>query len=1446
MLRTKKHHILSILCVFLLVALLTVSVAACRKDDTSKEYYLSLQSENWQTYDSKEKIPQRLHFQSAGNDIYMLTVTLAQGEQFFLRNVGDDGKIGFDSMFSAENHLVQGDEGSVKVAHGGTYVFSYDQAENTLEYAFTTQRLSLEITTKVSTLYVGDKYAYKAAVTYSDGTSAEETPVWASSNSAVLTVNAQGEVQAIAVGNATLTATIGELSDSLDITVEQSSVEVNGVQLSQKELSLELGDERQLTATVLPLEANSRLVTWSVDDDSVVTVDQQGVVTAVGYGKATITVSTAQGGYTDQCVVTVVRHVESISFSEDSITVVAEAAARQVSLVFSPADATNTAYTLSVTSGSELVSVQDDGAGVVSVKGKATGTATIKATSAEDPSLVATCTVKVLAKGTVLADMQSSAQVYIGTSTDLKVSLVNAELSRVVWSVSNSDVATVSGNGDTATITGVNFGSTTVTATVYDSNSHSYTARCSVLVTDEYFFIYGYGLGNSDWDWSFTTDREGAAQAEVLMQEEQKGVYSLTRYLTPDNGFQIIFPQVANFTQHDESKNEDVWNKNIPSQWVSSDYYYNAARSDDSYISNAVDHLCVNAPGVYKITLDLTGSKAQVYINLVSLGVQSVEISLSQGDYVLRSGGSSTFGFVVTPANVKLAESDISIEVHSDFVDCERFVSCKLNFAQRQFVVQVSGTITQQFTVEVKIAILGVESSVELYVLSSGSSEVPVRSIRFEQNSYQVNVNNGVGDWTTTVKATVNSDATNQQVRYYDVTDYSALLSHPSSTRAIVDSVTGQITARSLGTIKIKAVSLADSSVSAVVDVLFYSDQFYVIGESYGGWTALGQDVTTTQGSSRQQYTFTQISPTKYTLQFVPPVSGDSGKFKIVFLGMDPDTWTGEINTVNLVEELSDINYGGWTSDYDVTSGDQNNIVIITRAEYLLTIDLSMHRPVLLIDRLDKDVADDYVLSFNGDTNLHRGEKATARLFTVPFKNIRENEVYVSYQGNEDGYITYSYDATSNTLTFTVAKQEHSEDKTVTVTIKVGDTVNELTFTVVAEHHLELTRDNDYHWYRCTDDGCSYIEDSNGVAGKKTPHDQQDSLSANAEGHYYACSGCGAEFGMQPHVYQLNDGVFDFSEGMEQCSVCGFHIFEIQGNTLKSYYGYAETVNVPDNVTVIGDHAFDGHSELITLTFSRQVSEFGNYAFAGCTNLTSVQMTNYLTKIGEHAFDGTAAKLNWGRALSLKAFGGFSFYGYLGTSIEIPSTIETLGISCFANSRLEHLVIPNTVQSYGIDMCKDCTSLISVELGEGVKILGGGNFARCTSLETVIIRGTKFYEFAGGVFDGDLALKAVYIERPLDQILTCAWLFMRGEDVLLKGKVFVYSANDTGNNPCGNSYSDYFGYFRDWIAGCWRWDDSGEHELDNIVIWHNGNSTASANILASLPVILNDRKELYV
>ncbi len=1371
--KTRKTHHRSLLlfCTSLFAVSIAFAVAACGvvKDDDDKddpkgeaEYYLSLASESWQVYDSKESIPERLHFQTDGDDEYKLTIQLDEGEQFTVNKLDSDEKIGYSNVFTTASDLTSGENGSIKVAHSGTFVLVYNETEETLSYSYSAP----------------------------------------------------------------------------------AAVPVSGVTLDQKELTLELNEQTTLTATVEPQNAENKIVSYSSSDDSVVTVTSQGVVTAVGYGTAVVTVTTAQNGKTDTCNVTVVKHVASMRFSSEELTLIAGGNPKELSLVFSPSDATFRDVDIEVTSGESFISIEDTSEGY-EISGLAEGTATIKATLKEDHDFTATCTVTVLKAGTVLASIENNVRVMINGSVTLNATVENGTIDSVNWSIANETVATISGEGSEATVTGVDFGSTVVTAKITVGGT-TYTSTCDVLVADEWYFIYGYGLGKTDWDYAdYVADKDAAQLDELFLTEQSRGIYTLTRHFTPSNGFQIIFPKVASFTQHDDSTDDDVWSKNIPSHWVNSSYYYDASKSDRAYIKNSTEYFCVNAAGIYTVTLDLTGTSAKVGIKMVSLDVTDVQLALTNGNYVLSNGDTATVSFSVSPTNADYTEEGVRFFFTSDYADHAKYLTCTLNFAEHTLQLTASSA-PQSFTATLHLTVNGVEQVLEFSVLSSSDNKVAVSEISFEEEKYEFNVNNGAGNWTTTVKALVNADATNQQVRYYDVTDYSELLSHPSDERAIVDPVSGEITARSLGTLKIKAVSLDNPDITATVEVLFYSDQIYLIGASYGGWTALGQGYTSTDGTGSAQYTFTEVSHSKYTYTFTPKLSGDSGKIKIVFLGID-DAWTGEINYSNIVTALSDANFG-WESGNDVAAGDQNNIVFMLRAQFTLTIDLSMHGPVLLIDRSGKDVAEDYTVQWNGGTQLKAGDTVTARLFKIPLESIASGELEVTYDGN-DNYMSYTYDEATNTLTFTVQKQEHKEDKKVTVSIKVGDTTNTQTFTIVAEHHLELTWDNDNHWYYCTDNGCDYIEDDEGNAGKKSEHDQQSSWSSNAEGHYYACSGCGAKFGLVPHVYDCPDGVFDFSEDLQKCKICKHDLFEINGNTLVYYYGKEESVQVPDSVTILGAHAFEGHQELKTITYSTSLTTIGDYCFAGCTNLKTVRIGNYVTKIGQYAFKGTTVQPTWGKALRLTSINSYSFAGWLGTTFEIPSAIETVASNSFNDAiNLKKIVIPETVKNFNFTNVFDgCTSLTFLDIA-APKVEQVGGFEGCTALETVIIRSVKFWEFYADSFKDCDALQAVYLARPLNELLTCKWLFMNGDSNTgssnrwLKGKVFAYSESNPGPDPCGDESATLFGYFRDWFGGYWHWDESGEQGLKNIQLWDTEESVA---IPTSMPAILNDDKRGY-
>ena len=82
-------------------------------------------------------------------------------------------------------------------------------------------------------------------------------------------------------------------------------VAVTGVTLDQEAVTLNIGDTAPLTATVEPADATDKAVAWTSDNTAAVTVDENGVVTAVAPGTANVTAATADGGFTASCAVTV-------------------------------------------------------------------------------------------------------------------------------------------------------------------------------------------------------------------------------------------------------------------------------------------------------------------------------------------------------------------------------------------------------------------------------------------------------------------------------------------------------------------------------------------------------------------------------------------------------------------------------------------------------------------------------------------------------------------------------------------------------------------------------------------------------------------------------------------------------------------------------------------------------------------------------------------------------------------------------------------------------------------------------------------------------------------------------------------------------------------------------------------------------------------------------------
>ena len=255
------------------------------------------------------------------------------------------------------------------------------------------------ITTKDGT---GSAPELKPAASGSDGTGGI---IWDGKNGTVygdvtlqedLTIG-EGERLTIPDGasldtNGKLTVDGGTLTQNGTVTGDVI-YKVTGVLLSPTTLTLDVGGTATLTATITPNNATNPNVTWSSDNQNVATVDQNGEVTAVSAGTATITVTTADGGKTATCEVTVTAAsvpVTGVTLSQNQASLYYNRTPNTLTLTatVTPDNATNQAVTW--TSSNPSVATVKNGV----VTAVAPGIAVITATT-QDGNHTATCTVTV-------------------------------------------------------------------------------------------------------------------------------------------------------------------------------------------------------------------------------------------------------------------------------------------------------------------------------------------------------------------------------------------------------------------------------------------------------------------------------------------------------------------------------------------------------------------------------------------------------------------------------------------------------------------------------------------------------------------------------------------------------------------------------------------------------------------------------------------------------------------------------------------------------------------------------------------------------------------------------------------------------------------------------------------------------------------------------------------
>jgi hypothetical protein len=165
------------------------------------------------------------------------------------------------------------------------------------------------------------------------------------------------------------------------------------------------------------------------------------------------------------------------------------------------------------------------------------------------------------------------------------------------------------------------------------------------------------------------------------------------------------------------------------------------------------------------------------------------------------------------------------------------------------------------------------------------------------------------------------------------------------------------------------------------------------------------------------------------------------------------------------------------------------------------------------------------------------------------------------------------------------------------------------------------------------------------------------------------------------------------------------------------------SVTIPSSVTTIGSYVFQGCSSLTSVTIPASVTTIGSYAFQGCSSLTSVTIPASVSTIGSYAFQYCSSLTSATIPLGVTIIGDSAFeYCSSLTSVTIPSSVTRIGGWAFAYcGNLKSVTNLSQVSRISDGMFYSCTNLTSVTIPDSVTSIGDHAFSFCTSLASITI-----------------------------------------------------------------------------------------------------------------------------
>ncbi|MBQ2969442.1 MAG: leucine-rich repeat protein [Bacteroidaceae bacterium] len=300
------------------------------------------------------------------------------------------------------------------------------------------------------------------------------------------------------------------------------------------------------------------------------------------------------------------------------------------------------------------------------------------------------------------------------------------------------------------------------------------------------------------------------------------------------------------------------------------------------------------------------------------------------------------------------------------------------------------------------------------------------------------------------------------------------------------------------------------------------------------------------------------------------------------------------------------------------------------------------------------------------------------------------------------------------------------------------------------------------------------------------------SVTSIGRAAFYACSK-----NLTSIVVAEENTVYDSREG---CNA----IIKTSTNTL--IVGCSTTL-IPNDVTGIGDWAFDDCSSLTSITIPEGVTSIGYAAFKECHNLTSITIPASVTSIGNSAFGNCHSLTSITIPASVTSIETYAFAQCSNlTSMEvaeentvydsrngcnaiietstntliagcsstvIPESVTSISNTAFMGCYFTTITIPNSVTSIGYWAFWSCPGLTSITIPESVTSIGNQAFAYCYNLISVTVGSTVPVALTDGDVFSNRANATLYVPAGSKEAYANAAVWSEFKEIVEVGNAFV-------------------------------------------------------------------------